>query len=582
MRHKMASKQTATYILWGLIVVFIVGIFFMSNPGKFGTPKPTGGLPGSDNVIATLSGGSGTVWTKKITAGELNDKFDVFQKKADDPSSGQRVDVGNVLEARKGLFDQLVNDKIQEETVHDLGIHLFNWDLSSIATEWGKIQIARLHGDARIQAKMEVDQAAKVKPADKAKAQKPQTADEIVKQNEQRFAQQLDATADGSNMNDAKLIRLFVHKVMTKDDNDVAIIDNYAHLREIGKVAIKKNLPGASGVNQQALLSQAFVSKLNTKDVKASWIFVAATDQTAKGLQVAEAKAQQLHDQIVAKPDSFASVAKTQSNDPMTAAQGGSLGWMTYSNQNPMVQPSEYLAFSTEKNTVSPVLAMTLPSMFQQGPPKIGAGFVRVEDIRDSDNAKTFDWNKDAAGATLLAAEHFEVGFAQNYLALERGQSTVVRTSNELKYYDAQMSAPADAAKYVASMQTDPTLPQIVKEAFAYQTANQETDLTKKASDLEGIYESGFAGDQATNIKMSIGEAYVGLKQKAKAIETFQWVAQVTENADPTNVHQQLKTDFTKIGDTADAQAMDAWIKKHPQTNSGFGGGMPITMPAQQ
>lgn len=72
----------------------------------------------------------------------------------------------------------------------------------------------------------------------------------------------------------------------------------------------------------------------------------ASADERAK----AKARAEQLLTQVRAKPDSFADVAKKNSQDPGSAAQGGDLDWF---RRGAMVKPFEDAAFSLKKGDVS-------------------------------------------------------------------------------------------------------------------------------------------------------------------------------------------------------------------------------------
>ena len=84
--------------------------------------------------------------------------------------------------------------------------------------------------------------------------------------------------------------------------------------------------------------------------------------------KAAEAKAQQIAAQVRKNPASFAEVAKKESQDPGSAAQGGDLGFFA---RGAMVKPFEDAAFAAKKGEiVGPVLS------------DFGYHIIRVDDIR--------------------------------------------------------------------------------------------------------------------------------------------------------------------------------------------------------
>lgn len=87
---------------------------------------------------------------------------------------------------------------------------------------------------------------------------------------------------------------------------------------------------------------------------RASHILVnAPKSMPAAEREAAKAKAQAIYDKVKANPASFAEVAKTESQDTGSAAQGGDLGFFA---RGAMVPEFEQAAFSMEKGAISAVV----------------------------------------------------------------------------------------------------------------------------------------------------------------------------------------------------------------------------------
>lgn len=87
---------------------------------------------------------------------------------------------------------------------------------------------------------------------------------------------------------------------------------------------------------------------------KASHILIAAAkDAPAAQRAAAKARAEELLAQVRKAPETFAEVAKKNSQDPGSAGQGGDLGFF---GRGAMVKPFEDAAFGLEKNAISDVV----------------------------------------------------------------------------------------------------------------------------------------------------------------------------------------------------------------------------------
>ncbi|HEX2948482.1 MAG TPA: peptidylprolyl isomerase [Armatimonadota bacterium] len=550
MRRKMASKKTATYILWSLIVVFLVGVALWSVPGK-GIGKQYGDSPFANKVVAKING-------EKVTAGQIDEEF---YKQQD---NGQQYDLQSAPQTRFQIFDGIVHRLVAEQTAKKLHVRTWSWTLRSVAREVAQTQLASMHAQAQEQAKA---QAASAKtPADKSKLQ---TADQMFKaQLSQALSQYGDTT---KNPTEDDFVRAFVRTAMSRQEK-VGMYDqlvSFAQTYLIGEEVAKDQ--------HTSPFSEDFAKKVNTKEVKASWIFIAAPQNNAQGLNEAKQKASKLHEDIIKAPNTFAAVAKKESADFMTKTQGGDLGWVSLKSSNVSIM-AQYLAFIQREGEIGPIVEIAMSSPFG-GPSQIGYAFVKVDAIRDSADAKDFNWAKEKESAMVSTKVRFAQGFGQNYLELQTAKAKIVRLSDELKYYDAMMTNPVEAEKLVTKLQDDKSIPPVVAAAFKYQVAEKTTDPAQKAVLLENVISYG--GAQVPNLQMELGRAYTASGQKDKALQQFGFVADGADSNDPDHsMHTALKTEYAKLGDTKNVQRMVTWMKSHPKQAApqGMGGGMPMMM----
>ena len=89
----------------------------------------------------------------------------------------------------------------------------------------------------------------------------------------------------------------------------------------------------------------------------------------------------------------------------------------------------EYLAFSTGKGKVSPVMVLQRQGMFGS-PSSLGYVFVLVTDIRArTDLDKGFNWHHIKATTMLHEKIRYEDAFGQTYITQQRVRATIERLS---------------------------------------------------------------------------------------------------------------------------------------------------------
>jgi peptidyl-prolyl cis-trans isomerase D len=148
---------------------------------------------------------------------------------------------------------------------------------------------------------------------------------------------------------------------------------------------------------------------------RASHILVAVAKGASQAdKDKAKAKAQELLAQVKKNPDSFADVAKKNSQDPGSAANGGDLDWQT---RGAFVKPVEDAIFSLKKGEISNVVESDF-----------GFHIVKLTDVRES-KQKTFEEVRPALEAQL-AQQQAQRKFAE---AAETFSNSVYEQSDSLK-----------------------------------------------------------------------------------------------------------------------------------------------------
>lgn len=142
-------------------------------------------------------------------------------------------------------------------------------------------------------------------------------------------------------------------------------------------------------------------------------IAVSPTDDAKKRAE-AKAKAEQIFKQVSASPSSFAELAKQDSNDPGSAAQGGDLGWFP---RNAMVKPFADAVFGMKEGEIRGPIATDF-----------GYHIIQLTGIKPA-QARSFDAVKADIKTELQKAQAGK-RFAD---AAERFSNRVYEQSTELK-----------------------------------------------------------------------------------------------------------------------------------------------------
>ena len=542
MRRKMASKQTATFILWLLIVVFLVGIFLWNVPRTpTNASSKGGGLFSSSETVATVNG-------EKIPSKEIEDEFD---KELQQPQG--RATISNTLDMRKPIFDNAVKNRVISQTLKSLNIHSDTRYAEQIAREYALQQLADLHKQA--EATYKANQTDKKKPA----AEKAKTVDQLYADSIAQFMKE-QGEKDVKNPSDNLFTDWFVKSLTGgKDPAMTQRFMAHAQTRQIGEAKVKE-LPIDP-------FTPDYVQKVMTKDVHAHWIFIAAKDVTPAGMKAAEDKINKLRDEIIKNPSTFEAVAKKESDHPASRIDGGDLSWLTPGGATMMFLPvmAEYMAFSQKPKEIGPVYPIVHLNRNISKQNKFGYAFLRVDEIRTQlDLSKTFDFAKEQTVDILKTKQRYLTELGEAALTFQQKSAVVLCNTPEFKGYWDELNenyAEADKDYKQALKETaqHPLRPE-VEAAISYKVALSTPVLKDKIPLLKAALP--YADTLMSKLFMDLGAAYESTGDKKSAIEQYNYASDSASDND-VGLRSDLQTKFTKLGDKDDAQKMVKWLDDH-------------------
>lgn len=557
MRRKMASKKTATAILWALIAVFIVGVFLWSVPnwnrGSAGRPNGTPSGFDANKVVVQVG-------KDKITANEFEDQY------AKD-TTGSRPDVDMALEMRKGTLRTLVDRLLLKQALKSLGVKDNDGTYRAKAREYTESLLAGFHKTAQDQ----FDQQQK----NKDPKAKPKTLDELFTQQMVDFRK--GNSPDGKSpatLKEDQFIRWYVNDVlMAKGER--GMYDRF--------VEYAKNLALGDGVAKMLPsdpFAEEYVKALQTKEVKAKWVFIAARRQTQESLAAARKRAESLHDELVKTPANFDAKAMPESLPPtdvaLTESAGGMLGgpmggWIQSGDPRaPLSALTEYWAFTLKPGQMSPVSQITVLSPYM--PAQIGYGFVKVEAVRDrADRGKTYDWAKEKVSVMSQTKQRYEAELGRGYLEYMHYAFTPDAKTAELQSYVAENAKDTTRVdKLRKEALNDKGIPDEVHASLAYQVALR---LPNPADRIPLLIEAvPYASTTISNVHYQLGVAYAGTGKNAEAIAQYHNALSFLDDSDRT-IRDQVRRGFLAIGAKKEAQAITDWLKAHDQKPAATAGG---------
>jgi hypothetical protein len=545
-RRKMA-KRSGPIIIWVLIVVFCVGIVAISSMSKNSSKHSN--LPSNidgSKVLAVVDG-------QKITALDFESQY---ADKVSDPAMTQQPGVTTVLNLRKMVFLELLQKTLVKAAMKRYHVRDNIFVYRTMAREWATVMTTDLRKEAEAEVKT---------LADNAKKDKKVTVkgfDEVYTGKMAEFMQRNGQT-EVKAPTEKQFTNWYVNDLLLGQEKGKGMYDqfvDYGRVRQFGKLLIK-GLPVDP-------FTEDFVKKLQTQEVKASWIVVNAAAQTPEELAKAEERAKAIHDDVVKNPASFAAVAKAKSDHTASKEKGGSLEWLKGDDPYSPVM-AMYLAFSQQKGQISPVTLVAVPNAY--GVPQVGYAILKVDAVRDRDPktmAPDFNWEKQKADLIVRTRQSLEKSFGDTFLAANRAQVKVDVTSPEAKAYVAEDSGGpggyVEANKDYQDALKETNIPDLVKGGINYKVSMSTPKMADKIPLLEEASQYASA-EEISTIKITLARAYDAAGRRKDALSALSDAAEMANESDRSS-RQQILNEYKRMGNAAGVKAMTEWLAKNKET----------------
>jgi parvulin-like peptidyl-prolyl isomerase len=538
MRRKMASKKTATIILWALIAVFVAGVFLAAgNPfstkqdiqQQFASPLKGG------KVIASING-------EEITSREFENEF---QRTLQD--SGGLLDLESVLGTRQTIFVKLVNDMLDAQIEQQLDIKFNDHNIRRVAESIAKLQLHAIGMMAEEQAKQEKEQAKTDEEKKKLKTAEQLRVEQLAKfMNEQSGK---DEKSGVKNPTDEEFLRWAVDLLTGKEKEQFA---QSARMMLMGE-AVAKSLPVDP-------LTDEYLSKVNTHEVLSQWMFVGAKKPSPEALEEAQKTATEARTLIVEGKSSFSDQAKKLSDDMTSKAAGGNLGWVSAGKAGYVPLMAEYLAFTTPKGEVSPLMQA---QVFGMTGPQLGYGFVKARDMRERKDApKDFKERKDYY--ILSTRQRYMAGLGEYFLQMMRANADIVCIMPEIQAYRAEALGDSEAATaaYQAAYK-DGKVADIVRIAIGYKIAS----TMEKAADRIPLLQDAlkYPGRHLAKYHYELAQAYGELGDTAKALENYTSAEDAAMTEGDREMVKRVLDAYKAAGNTEGIARVKQWLTDNPE-----------------
>ncbi|MHB9026688.1 MAG: peptidylprolyl isomerase [Armatimonadota bacterium] len=559
LRRKMA-KRAGPIILWVLVAVFLLGVFLWSVPNKSLQGDGQAQIPQHIDIKKALALVDGIT----ISTGDFESEF---AKRLNDPTQSQQVGVTMVLNLRRQIFLELLQRTLVKAAMkrHHISDNIFAQNTyRAMARDYATITIADLRKEAETTVREEAERAKKDTKL------KLRSVEEVLTEKLAGMMAQRGVT-DVPKPTEKQFTNWFVNDFLLGKDKETGMYDQFidhARMRRFGAMLIKE-LPTDP-------FSEAYVKKLQTQEVKASWIVINAKEQSTEALADAEKAAKAIHEQVVNNPAGFAALAKQKSEHEMTKTTGGSLDWISADTSFvPIV--AQTLAFTLNKGEISPPTLVVVPSYW--GPPQVGYAVLKVDDIRDRKVLpEGFNWDTQKQELILRTRQRYETQYGEFFLAQNRFRVKIEAVSPEVKAYIAEDAGDRNGADdaYRAAL-TETNVPELVKAGIKYTVSLKTPKSADKIPMLEAAMQYATA-DEITSIQMTLARAYQTAGRKDEAIRAFE-NAEATASDTDRDTREQILKEYKHLGYTEGVKKLTKWLSEHKETKQTDTPSMPMGLP---
>ncbi len=554
--QKSARARLAVQIvLWGIVVVFVIGAFW-----SFGRPMPVG-QEQPDRPVFAVNG-------QVVRAAQLWGTFEQYRSYF---GSGPDAYFSTLYAATS----QIVRGAVVQGEAKQRRITASSAEVEEKRTEFVDQQIKRAgEGPDRNRFLVEQDLTWKEYETRVARDAKARTAEFRAQICEDKLRTAL--TSD-ITVSDAELlaryrtfeVRHILIKVPSERERDAWLEQN----------------PGAESAVESSE-SASTESGADSAAKKPAWF-----DRTE---EQALAKAQELRTRLEDPNESFALLAKDNSDDTYSAMEGGSLGKLDYQGLQGMVPEFREAVVALEAGTVS-----------QPVKSEFGYHLIKVETVEEKDVPKDFEQTKDKLRETELKTK-------QQRAYGERIQDLVESANIQFEDPEAEIAwlrgnRAGERTKSEETVSRQRAL-QLLQEVIEKKTREMESraaltpdepvskeGLSQYYYEIGAIYkEQKLWGDALQAFRLSaessptwesqleVGRCLVELNRGAEAIDLLKSVSEDTPGPRYAKVHQELLSLFSRAGDeksaTKELELLQQAQQANPYGGMGGPGGMPLNV----
>lgn len=531
-----------------LIIVLLVGTYY-----SFGGPQ--GGGP-DEGPAAKLTANVVTIDGKPITRGQYLMALDIAQR-----NFGEGIDATQMRYVKTSILDSIIDNHLKEAAVKRERIKVTKADIEAYRDSkveeikqqrYPDTKSLRDYLERKSMSLEQLDESIRENLPDDESIKKQLQFDKLQEQVESQVT-----------MTDEQLKESFT-EVKARH---ILITPEYMQQKAELEKALEKT-PDAAGEDKPAGEQQKPEAEGETEAASND---APKTELEAKiSEEQAKQQARELADKLLADINGgadFAKLAQEQSQDFGSAPDGGDLGWF---KRGRMVPEFEKAAFETEPGKLSQIVET-----------EYGFHIIKVEEKRQ-ELPEDFDSQKESYREQAMSQEKMRVW--QQYEKQLRDDAKVEIIDPELKAYSLldEGNKTEGIAYLEAAIKLDADN---ITARYELAQLYEQAGMLKEAIEQLGKVTTNEYGARSPQAHFRLAELKEKNADTDGAIQEYKsasdWATAFTQGN--YMMHMRLRGKFEELKKDDLAEQEQTWIDDFManQSESGFGGGMPITIPSQ-
>ena len=501
-------------ILWIIVLIFIVGTYYMYGPGGGG-----GGQQGQQATTRKVGAVIATADGVAISRQEYEYRLSLARR------SQNSSDVSRMRYVKTDIFDSLVDRELQRAAAKAEGIKVSNADVAAKKDEIVEDMISTQYADQALLHKVLKDRNVSL----------------------DQFKRQL--RNDDDRMPDNEQLRemLLFEKLQKSVEANVHVTE--ADVRDSYREVHARHIL----ISPDDIIAEAMATEDESDETDAAPEPMTEEQALAKAREVADDLKKQLDEGA-----DFAKLAKDYSDDPGSAANGGDLDWFT---RDRMIKELSDVAFALKPGQISDPVET-----------QFGVHIIKVDETREN-LPEDFDANKQRY--TYEVTEKLTAQAWTQYAQDLRDAATIEILDPELQAYDVMKKDPVAGIETAAQLlalaaEQDPRNSSARYELAMLMERGGQTDAAIAA--LTELAESEDSA-RSPQVHMQLAKMLKDADHTEEAIIHFKSASEWAQGFDYPNyfVHMEAQRLLEELGETEAAAAEQEWLDDF---NEQMGGGM--------